>query len=228
MAAKSKPTRPTTSSGAGIAVLAGINGAGKSSIGGAALRENGGEYYNPDEVARAAKTAHPGLSQTEANAFAWNEGRRRLETAMAAGTTFNFETTLGGKTITRLLIEAAQSGASVRIWFVGLDGVEHHLQRVAERVLKGGHHIPEANIRRRWTSSIANLIQLIPHVTDLQVTDNSIENDPAKGNAPEPQRVLTIEKHQLVFPTAKHLIQTPQWAKPIVYAAYQYFGMDVN
>ena len=35
-----------------ITVLAGVNGAGKSSIGGAGLRENGADYFNPDEVAR--------------------------------------------------------------------------------------------------------------------------------------------------------------------------------
>ena len=35
-----------------IHVLAGVNGAGKSSIGGAAIRAFGGEYYNPDEAAR--------------------------------------------------------------------------------------------------------------------------------------------------------------------------------
>ena len=34
-----------------IYVLAGVNGAGKSSIGGAAFRQSGGDYYNPDEVA---------------------------------------------------------------------------------------------------------------------------------------------------------------------------------
>ena len=35
-----------------IYVIAGVNGAGKSSIGGAAFRAFGGDYYNPDEAAR--------------------------------------------------------------------------------------------------------------------------------------------------------------------------------
>ena len=35
-----------------IYVLAGVNGAGKSSIGGAMIRAAGGQYYNPDEAAR--------------------------------------------------------------------------------------------------------------------------------------------------------------------------------
>jgi predicted ABC-type ATPase len=35
-----------------IFVLAGVNGAGKSSIGGAMLRALGADYYNPDEAAK--------------------------------------------------------------------------------------------------------------------------------------------------------------------------------
>jgi predicted ABC-type ATPase len=42
-----------------IYVLAGVNGAGKSSIGGAAIRENGAEYFNPDEAARRIADANP-------------------------------------------------------------------------------------------------------------------------------------------------------------------------
>jgi predicted ABC-type ATPase len=47
-----------------IYVLAGVNGGGKSSIGGAAFRESGADYYNPDEVARELMAARPDLSQT--------------------------------------------------------------------------------------------------------------------------------------------------------------------
>ena len=55
-----------------IYVLAGVNGAGKSSIAGAAFREHGGDYYNPDEAAGRLKAANPGLSQAEANSKAYN------------------------------------------------------------------------------------------------------------------------------------------------------------
>ena len=42
-----------------IYVLAGANGAGKSSIGGAALLQHGVEYFNPDEAARRILAANP-------------------------------------------------------------------------------------------------------------------------------------------------------------------------
>jgi predicted ABC-type ATPase len=54
-----------------IYVLAGVNGAGKSSIGGAAIRASGADYYNPDEAARELMVTQPGLTLAEANAAAW-------------------------------------------------------------------------------------------------------------------------------------------------------------
>jgi predicted ABC-type ATPase len=101
--------------------LAGVNGAGKSSIIGATIRDKGGEYYNPDEAAREIMAANPGLSQTEANAAAWEQGRKLLERAIEQGLDFTFETTLGGNTMPRLLGEAAQRGAEVHVVYVGLD-----------------------------------------------------------------------------------------------------------
>jgi predicted ABC-type ATPase len=225
MAAKKRAPGRGAPRRAEITVLAGVNGAGKSSIGGAYLRAQGAEYYNPDEVARAASAASPGLGQRDANAFAWQEGKRRLEAAIAAGSAFTFETTLGGETITQLLVDAATQGAVVRIWFAGLESVELHLQRVAARVKKGGHDIPETDIRRRWVGSHANLIRLIPYVTDLRAYDNSVERDPATGAPPEPRLVLAIEAQRLTFPPVDRLGDTPQWAKPIVFAAYRHFGL---
>ena len=225
MAAKKGGAHPPAPQKADITVLAGVNGAGKSSIGGARIRESGAEYFNPDEVARAAMKASPGMGQKQANAFAWQTGKIRLEAAIAEGAHFVFETTLGGDTITRLLLDAAVGGATVHIWFVGLESVELHLKRVAARVKKGGHDIPESDIRKRWIGSHANLIRLIPHVTTLCVYDNSLERDPSTGAAPEPKQVLVIEGKELVFPQPEHLGGTPQWAKPIVFAAYQHFGI---
>ncbi|TMH51643.1 MAG: ZTL protein, partial [Betaproteobacteria bacterium] len=110
-------------------MLAGVNGAGKSSIGGASLRSFGGEYYNPDEAARALMAANPALSQVEANSAAWHQGRRLLERALAERLDYAFETTLGANTIPRLLAEAASQGYEVRIWYVGLASPELHIAR---------------------------------------------------------------------------------------------------
>ena len=198
-------------------VLAGVNGAGKSSIGGAAFRAFGADAYDPDEAARAIKTANPHLTQFEANAAAWHQGRRLLERAIGERLDFAFETTLGGSTIPRMLAEAAATGFAVHVWYAGLASPELHIARVRARVRMGGHDIPEADIWRRCQHSRVNLIDLLPQLAALRVFDNSDEADPALGKTPAPRLVLDVESGKIVAPA--DLSQTPEWARPIVAAA---------
>ena len=200
-----------------IYVLAGVNGAGKSSIAGAAFRASGADYYNPDETARALMAADPALSQADANGSAWQLGKRLLEKAIAGRLDFAFETTLGANTLPALLAKAAARGIKVRIWYAGLSSPELHLERVRRRVRKGGHDIPEADIRRRYERSRINLIHLLPKLAALRVYDNSADADPAAGKAPAPRLVLRMEQGKILGPA--DLSQTPEWAKPIVAAA---------
>jgi predicted ABC-type ATPase len=198
-------------------VLAGTNGAGKSSIAGAMLLRQRVEYFNPDEAARRILAVNPGISQAQANSAAWHEGTRLLERAIAERLDFAFETTLGGRTITALLERAAARGFEVRVWYVGLNGPDLHVARVRARVARGGHDIPEPRIRERYDASRLNLIRLLPSLRELWVYDNSKEADPAAGVAPEPRLVLHVRGGTLVGP--RDLGATPEWAKAIVAAA---------
>jgi predicted ABC-type ATPase len=200
-----------------IYVLAGTNGAGKSSVAGAAFLERGGEFFNPDEATRRILSANPGFSLTEANSAAWNEGKRLLERAIEEKLNFAFETTLGGKTITALLEKALSQGIEVRIWFVGLEGEDLHIRRVQSRVEHGGHHIPEQKIRQRYTASRLNLIHLLPKLTELLLYDNSAEADPKTGVAPTPLLILHVDRRKILTGCDATLV--PEWAKPIVAAA---------
>jgi len=202
-----------------IYVLAGVNGSGKSSIGGATVRSRGADYFNPDEVARDLRAERPALALREANGAAWQIGRGLLERAIREHLDFAFETTLGGATITRLLEEAAQCGMDVFIWYVGLATPELHIERVTARVRLGGHPIPEEDIRRRWDHSRLNLVRLLPRVQELKVYDNSAEANPAAGKAPAPRLVLHVREGRITGPD--DLSRTPDWAKPIVAAALE-------
>ncbi|MEK6762175.1 MAG: zeta toxin family protein [Nitrospirota bacterium] len=200
-----------------IHVLAGVNGAGKSSIGGATVRQHGGEYFNPDEVARALREKAPALSQADANSVAWRQGAHLLSRAIDERLEFTFETTLGGNTITSRLVHAAEQGIEVHVWYVGLASPELHIERVQARVSRGGHDIPAHDIHRRYEHSRLNLIALLPHLTTLHVYDNSADADPAAGRTPRPTPVLHMERGKILGPP--DLAYTPTWAKPIVAAA---------
>ena len=188
-------------------MLAGVNGAGKSSVLGAALRQAGGDYFNPDEF----------VSRAGSPALAWEIGRRGLERAIAERLDHAFETTLGGSTITRMLVEAARAGFDVGVLYAGLESPALHRARVAARVARGGHDIPGEKIDERFDASRRNLVRLLPHLTRLRVFDNSAEADPASGLAPEPLEILRIADGRLVHLTP--LESVPRWARPIVAAA---------
>ncbi|MDR6990625.1 AAA family ATPase [Luteimonas sp. 3794] len=200
-------------------VLAGVNGAGKSSVGGHLLERAGMTWFNPDTFARELAAATT-CTMTEANAEAWQEGMRRLDVALANGHSHAFETTLGGNTVPARIAEAARTH-DVLMWFCGLSSAEQHIARVQARVAVGGHDIPEASIRARWTRARENLIALMPALAQLQVYDNSV--DVARGKAvPDPVLLLEMIDGALVVPDAgdlEALAATPEWAKPVLEAA---------
>ena len=197
-----------------ITVIAGVNGAGKSSVLGAFLRSRDGAYFNPDEAARDLMRSQPGLTQEEANGQAWLMGVMQLDRAIEQNDDYILETTLGGNTIYQKLRAAMENGVSVRLVFCGLASEALHIERVRARVLRGGHDIPEAKIRQRWQQSRYHLCQLIPYCDALVVYDNSHPlND--KGQ-PQPQRLLVLQQGQFLQPPPNPV---PEWAKPIVMAA---------
>lgn len=198
-------------------VLAGVNGAGKSSIGGHLLKRAGLDWFNPDTYARELR-ALTGCSQIQANAAAWQEGLRRLDEALARGHPHAFETTLGGTTIAERL-HAASATHAVMVWYCGLATPELHIERVRARVAVGGHDIPEAKIRERWERSLRNLIALLPRLARVQVYDNSATAAPGAPVA-DPQHVADIQAGRLRWPTsAADLARTPPWAQPLLGAA---------
>lgn len=197
-----------------LLVLAGVNGAGKSSLAGVRLRAAGLDYFNPDEVTRQLRDA--GTAAADANALAWREGRDRLQRAIAIRENFAIETTLGGRTMPALIGQACASH-DVTLWFVGLDTPERHVARVAIRVAAGGHSIAARKIRERWNTSRTHLIALLPRLHELFVYDNSEEAGSAERAAP--LLLLHMKKGRINRPRLGQLTQTPNWAKPIVEAA---------
>jgi predicted ABC-type ATPase len=197
--------------------LAGVNGAGKSSIGESEFVSQGTPVFNPDTIAQKIRALHPDISLTLANAHAWQIGKSLLEQAIVGGRDYRFETTLGGRTIAQLLEKAARSGHRLRIWFCGLASPELHLYRVRSRVAHGGHDIPEAKIRERWNGSRENLIRLLPLIDHLRVYDNSADADPAAGRKPEPILLLEMQRGKIAAPA--DLSNAPDWVRPIIAAA---------
>ena len=201
-------------------VLAGVNGAGKSSVGGHLLERAGLAWFNPDSFAREL-VALTGCPVADANAAAWQAGMQRLDAALAAGHSHAFETTLGGNSVPAR-IAAASHSHDVLMWFCGLASPEQHIARVQARVAAGGHDIPEAAIRARWSRARENLIALMPRLARLQVYDNSRDVAPGQP-VPDPVLLLEMRQGRAVWPAADDLAAlqaTPDWARSLLEAAF--------
>ena len=199
-----------------LLVLAGVNGAGKSSIGGdVMLRRAGLTWFDPDRF--SDMLAQAGLPLEEANAQAWRHGVELLDQAIANGLSHAFETTLAGQTMAQK-IRLATRTHDVLVWYCGLASPEQHVARVLARAAAGGQDIARDRIRQRWVQSPLNLIALLPHVSELRVFDNSAEAAPGCPVA-DPELLLHLRAGKVEFPlTLRDLELTPQWAKPIMMA----------
>jgi predicted ABC-type ATPase len=160
-----------------VIVLAGVNGAGKTTASRSLLANTLKvmTFVNADVIAQ-------GLSGFDPGAAALRAGRIMLEQMAelaAQRANFAFETTLAGRGYASWLNSLRATGYAVHLFYFWLNNVEMAIARVATRVKKGGHHVPEATIRQRYIRSLRNLFTLyIPVVSSWKVFDNSLASAP--------------------------------------------------
>jgi predicted ABC-type ATPase len=160
-----------------IIVLGGVNGAGKTTASRSLLANTLKvmTFVNADVIAQ-------GLSGFDPDAAAIRAGRimlEQLKELAAQRANFAFETTLAGKIHASWLNSLRGSGYAVHLFYFWLNDVEMAFARVATRVRKGGHRVPDAAIRQRYGRSIRNLFRLyMPVVTSWKVYDNSSAGSP--------------------------------------------------
>jgi predicted ABC-type ATPase len=151
-------------------IIAGTNGAGKSSI----YRESReiqqtGEFVNADVLARKIAPEHP----EGASASAGRLVIKRLDELIETGSDFVYETTLSSHQSIDIMKRCRSAGYRIGLMFVALSDVNLHIRRVRERVEQGGHDIPEETIRRRYDRAFANLPVAIGIAHEFIAFDNS-------------------------------------------------------
>ena len=104
------------------------------------------EVVDPDAIARGMS---PGRGAREA--------LRRRRAAVDAGRALVVETTLAGHGTIRAMGAARTVGYRIELHYVSLDSPDRALDRIRTRVARGGHDVPEPDVRRRFARSLANL-----------------------------------------------------------------------
>ena len=178
-----------------IVILAGANGAGKSTIAPYLLSQSE-VFLNADDMAKALKAEgnpSPDFAAGRLLLKRWDELEK-------AGESFAVETTLATRTFAPRIEQMQRRGYRFHLIFLYLADAETALQRVQERGRHGGHVIPEAVIRRRYAAGLSNFVTLYrPIANTWRIMDNTDPKLPvliARGSQTVKQNHLWKEIQQ--------------------------------
>jgi predicted ABC-type ATPase len=153
-------------------IISGCNGAGKTTASYTILPDilDCREFVNADNIAY-------GISPFNVEGVAIEAGRimlRRIDELIELKADFAIETTLATRSYVQLISKAKQAGYRVTLFYIWLNSPQLAIQRVAERVRKGGHNIPQDVIVRRYHKGIENFFKLFKPICDRWLfVDNS-------------------------------------------------------
>ncbi len=181
-----------------LTVFAGPNGAGKSTL--TALTEFDGRerLLDPDAIAKQLNPANPLAAAIAAGRIVIERTRNYLQ----AGDSFAIETTLSSRNNIELMREAKERTFAVHLAFVGLENPTRCMQRIKERVTRGGHFVPDQDVIRRYSRTMANAL------VAFQIADTAAIYD----NSEAGHRVILIARGGKIAWRAERI---PQWAEPL-------------
>ena len=186
-----------------IVVLGGPNGAGKTTAARFLLPTTIGieQFVNADLIAQGLSPLAPQTTAIQAGRLMLD----RIHRLASRHESFAFETTLASRTFAPFLRDAQQKGYRISVIYIWLRSDDLAVARVKTRVERGGHNVPEADIRRRYIRGRKNFFQLYVPLSDRwDICDNSDENLEvvAWGGKDIETRVLDNDRFALLERTA--------------------------
>jgi predicted ABC-type ATPase len=155
-----------------VIIIAGPNGVGKTTFAREFLPHEAScpVFVNADLIAA-------GLAPFAPDSVALHAGRvmlHELERHAATRQSFAFETTLSGRAYLRHIARWQAAGYRVKLIFLQLASADEAIARVRQRVLQGGHNIPDEVVRRRFDAGMQNFTQRYAPLADAwALYDNS-------------------------------------------------------
>jgi len=187
-----------------LIVVAGPNGSGKTTITEKLLRHKwmeGCVYINPDII---AQQEFGDWNSPEAVMKAANRAQEMRENFLANMASMAFETVFSTSEKVQFVRRAIDSGFFVRLFFVCTNDPSINAQRVALRVMEGGHDVPIPKIISRFYRSISKCIEVVPLVDRAYFYDNSeTDTDPSLMFRVKNGEITKI--YQKLVPWAKNI-----------------------
>ena len=154
-----------------LTIIAGANGCGKSTFTSRSSFVYDIPLLDPDAIGKALQPTIPGTSAVAAARHVLIAAQEHIHKRES----FAVETTLSGQGYLRMMIDARARNFEVVLVYIGTENVELNLARIRDRVLTGGHDVPELDVRRRYTRSFENLPTAISRADHTILFDNSSE-----------------------------------------------------
>ncbi len=146
-------------------IIGGVNGVGKSSLSGVLSAESCelGVIIDTDRL-----TAELGGDRIKGGKAAI----KRIDDCLKKGINFTQETTLAGVRTVKTIKRARELDYFIRLYYIGVDSAEESVLRIANRVRKGGHDIPTADVERRFIKRFEDLAAVLPYCNEVRFFDN--------------------------------------------------------
>lgn len=145
-----------------IIIVSGANGVGKTTFAKPYVKELGYKFLNADEIAKKLEIEGQENVMIKAGRIFFSE----LNRSILKTENIVIETTLSGSYINKVGIKAKARGYKLKIIYIFVDSEDLCIERVRTRVLKGGHDVPEEDIRRRFMRSIENFWSNFTQLSD--------------------------------------------------------------
>ena len=156
---------------ANCVIFAGVNGAGKTTLYKIiSLSEDFGRRINTDEIVMEIGDWRNNQDQMRAGRIALNMRKECVDKMIS----FNQETTLTGKRILKAIEEIKEKGYTIYLYYIGVDSPAIAKERIKNRVLKGGHNIPEEVVEKRYYETLENLKKVLPLADYVRIYDLSL------------------------------------------------------
>ncbi|MDR1109168.1 MAG: zeta toxin family protein [Deltaproteobacteria bacterium] len=201
---QNKPQRPI------LIVVAGPNGSGKTSLASELKLHNWVKNcvsINPDEI---AQNEFGDWNSPSAVKKAIVKSQLLREECLCEKKNFMFESVFSAPDKLEFLKKASQDGYFIRFFLISTSDPTINAVRVTQRVMEGGHDVPNSKIISRFKKSLLNSAVALTFVDRGYVYDNSLHNQPFH------LLFRTVEGH--VHRTYTPPFEWPQWVGPVTSA----------